>query len=1199
MPTRRSLSHWQLAWQSWSFFWRSNLATTLGVSIGIAVLTGALLVGDSVRSSLRQLATDRLADYQFALILDQFVRIDLIRETAIASGFSTSDTAEIVMFPTGTAEAHDTTNADEVHRANGVVLYGVDERFWPKNMQRPAVLNEGQVILNEPLAQTLSVKKGDTVIVRLATPSTIPADSPLARKRDRLRSLGQLTVAAVIPAEGLGRFTLSPTHQAPRIAYVPRQLLQSAVGEENRVNAFLVRVAADQTHPAKIADLNAKLRLSLEDYGLKLEHIRRDSTGSLVGEDVATENSTPIDFWQVTSDRMIFDPAVERAIQRAWSDKDPQPSLTYLATSIARTDQPKGSNENASLATPTVPARTAVPYSMITALDANPHTGPLRLADGTSWPQIQDDEILLNRWTAHELAVDVGARVRVDYFSPETAHGQPEGKSMTFRVAGIVGLTEPSQPYTKLRGAVFQEPPTPANDPWLTPIVQGITDQDSIADWDPPFPFDHHRIKPVDDDYWKNHRTTPKAFVSLTAGRHMWNSRFGHTTAYRIGGRPEWDRQRLTNDLLSSLDEVKAELGFAFRDLRAESQLAARGTTPFDVLFLLFSLFIIVAALILLVLLLRLAIEQRAGQIGLWKACGASTRVVRQSLVRESLVTLVVGTLLGVLLGILYAAGIVLALRTWWLAAIATAFVVLRVHPLPVLLGGLAGGLIVWLTMMTSIRSLAAIPPIRLLRGALTSPPRATQRARTAWMPGFLLLAALAVGWYGVGQTNESQAGCFLGSGALLLGSLLWGLYAWLRNDRRYQHRSFDIPRLAFSATRSDPTRTTLTVALTAWASFLVIAVSLFRIAPTDSGTGGFTLWGTTDQPLFANLNDPVQAGEINSSLAKSLESAEVFSLRLYNGEDASCRNLYRTSRPRILGIPDAFIQRYSTDRGARRAERIPTPFTWSGISKANPWERLRTESPASSDGPVSPRAGDSIPVVLDQNTAMYALQLYGGVGQEFSVDYGDNRTVRFRVAGLLSNSLLQGSLMVREQDLLRHFPETAGYQYFLIDCPQENSDAIANQLERDLSDEGMSVRGTKETLAELLAVQNTYLSSFQSLGGLGLGLGTLGLAAVQLRSVLRRQGELALLAAVGYTRSRIRRIVLLESLSLLVLGLAAGSLAAVGAVLPHAQLTGTSFPVATLAVLLSVVLAFGAGASWFATRSLLSARLLDSLRAP
>ncbi len=67
------------------------------------------------------------------------------------------------------------------------------------------------------------------------------------------------------------------------------------------------------------------------------------------------------------------------------------------------------------------------------------------------------------------------------------------------------------------------------------------------------------------------------------------------------------------------------------------------------------------------------------------------------------------------------------------------------------------------------------------------------------------------------------------------------------------------------------------------------------------------------------------------------------------------------------------------------------------------------------------------------------------------------------------------------------------------------------------LSDFGFDVVPTAERLANFHRVENTYLSTFQMLGGLGLLLGTLGMAAVLLRNVLERRRELALLRAVGY----------------------------------------------------------------------------------
>ncbi len=42
--------------QSIVYYWRTNLAVLLGVIAGTAVIGGALIVGDSVRGSLREVS---------------------------------------------------------------------------------------------------------------------------------------------------------------------------------------------------------------------------------------------------------------------------------------------------------------------------------------------------------------------------------------------------------------------------------------------------------------------------------------------------------------------------------------------------------------------------------------------------------------------------------------------------------------------------------------------------------------------------------------------------------------------------------------------------------------------------------------------------------------------------------------------------------------------------------------------------------------------------------------------------------------------------------------------------------------------------------------------------------------------------------------------------------------------------------------
>ena len=133
--------------------------------------------------------------------------------------------------------------------------------------------------------------------------------------------------------------------------------------------------------------------------------------------------------------------------------------------------------------------------------------------------------------------------------------------------------------------------------------------------------------------------------------------------------------------------------------------------------------------------------------------------------------------------------------------------------------------------------------------------------------------------------------------------------------------------------------------------------------------------------------------------------------------------------------------------------------------------------------------------------------------------------------------------------------------------------------------------------LAGFFAVQNTYLSTFQSLGGLGLLLGTFGLATVQLRSVLERRGELALMRAAGFRRTLLARLVMIENALLLIGGLGVGVAAALVAVLPHWLGGGAGVPWLSLAATLAVVLLVGLAAGGLAVRATLRAELLPALR--
>ena len=123
------MSTWQIIRRSLLHHWRIHLAVGLGVAAATAVLTGALLVGDSVRGSLKELTLGRLGKIDAILVADRFFRRDLADELARADGFAPRFTATgpAIIFPRGTVEMR----ANEtVRRASQVLVVGSEPSFW-------------------------------------------------------------------------------------------------------------------------------------------------------------------------------------------------------------------------------------------------------------------------------------------------------------------------------------------------------------------------------------------------------------------------------------------------------------------------------------------------------------------------------------------------------------------------------------------------------------------------------------------------------------------------------------------------------------------------------------------------------------------------------------------------------------------------------------------------------------------------------------------------------------------------------------------------------------------------------------------------------------------------------------------------------------------------------------------------------------
>jgi len=1178
--------------------WRIHLAVALGVMAATAVLTGALLVGDSVRGSLRALTLDRLGKIDEVLVASRFFRQELASETASRPGFQQhySSITPAIFFPRGVVEQKGNDDLDP-RRAAGVTVLGAGEGFWQLgDAARPAI-GKGEVVLNEALARELNLlgkdltEKEYLVTLRFPKFNQVPAENPLGEKEDIVRSLPRLKVVDIIPAKGLGRFSLHPAQGLPLNAYVALETLQGALDQSGKVNALFAAGKSPGSPPGKEASraLAAALQPTFEDYGFILTEAKKTVSGDAAEVDGAEVNDAEIvfDYYSFSSDRMILDKEALTAAEKAFSKEKPQPVITYLANALVKLtpEQQKPGGPQPSL-------KEGIAYSMITGIDTGKQF-PLKDTSGKLLKPLASDQIVLNSWTAAKLEAKPGDVIRVYYFRPETTDGQAEETFSDFKLAAITPLTEPAEPYADDSPAVFKKPPTLANDPDLTPFVPGVTDTESIEEWDLPFEM----TRPIDgddDNYWNYHRTTPKAFVSLEMGQKLWGSRFGDTTSLRIprssaAGGATAGVDKLKTDFLHAASDTNVELGLSFVPIKRRQLEASAGATPFDVLFLLLSMFIIAAAVMLISLLFRLGVEQRASELGLLAATGFTRWRVAALMMGEAAVVATFGGIAGVLLGAGYAALMILGLTTWWVGAISTPFLELHITAQSLVIGLVSGVMISLATIAWRIWQTRKISARRLLSGQASAPvSRNSRRLGGVWLAvaAMLLLAAVGLAVLATSLGGEAQAGAFMGGGFAVLTALL--IFAWrvLEHGGWFGGIARSMGGLVLRNAARNPGRSTLTIGLISVSAFLIAAVSSFHLSPTASGTGGFPLLAESSLPLYEDINNREDKPT----------GATIVSLRLKAGDDASCNNLYQAAQPRVIGVTPAMVKHFDAVAAANAkstsGELLPA-FEWaasaaSAEQAANPWQLLNGKPAAK---------GQPVPVVLDKNTAMYSLKLYGGVGQRFTIAY-DEGPVEFEVAGLLANSILQGSLLVGEQDFKQKFPAASGYRYFLIQPAAGAVNETASALEETYGDQGFDAVSSAELLTQLLAVQNTYLSTFQSLGALGLLLGVVGLGAAQLRSVLERRSELALLRATGFSRGQLGWMVMMEHLLLLTDGLVIGVVAAFVTVAPHYFTGGAQgIPVVDLLAMLSGIFVAGALAGFAAMQATLTAPLLGALR--
>jgi len=1125
----------QLIKRSLGYYWQTNLVVVLGVAIAVSVLAGALLIGESVRGSLRDMSSQRLGKTDYVISSPNFFREQLAAELQPPDDIAI--TCPLIALQG--VVVHEPSK----RRAGDVKVYGIDERFWKFNgISGVATPYNRNTLISQSLATELGSNAGDSLLLRIEKPSDIPIESLHGRKEDPGKTI-RLSVAGALTGEQLGEFSLQPDQGVARVVFVSLKSLQKELGQDGKINTILLARHFLMSAPTEISQ-TLKNKATLEDLGLTVRLVNNDQNLSLE-----------------SNSKLINDYVAAAASEAAKTySLYTVPVTSYLANSITSGER-------------------SIPYSLVAGTSGE----GMPVLSRVPLTAMKYPPIVLNEWAARNLKAQIGDTVSLEYFV-WVENGRLETKKVDFQLAEVVPIIG------------F------AADRDLVPSYPGITESQNLSDWDPPFPIELDRVRKEDEDYWHQYRTTPKAFIPQSTAETLWQTRFGKLTSVRIS--PTHDQpltplivERFKESLRTTLDP--ALLGLQVIPIRDQGAAASRGATDFGEYFLYFSFFLVVSALMLTTLFFKLGIEQRAREIGTLQAVGFSDARIRALFLVEGTLLAGIGSLLGLAGAVGYAALLMHGLRTWWVDAVGTTALTLHISWLWLVVGAVGGGAAAVVCIFFTLRRLGRSSTRSLLAGSIDSEDVSRKGAKAQTKAVLSAFAPMRDKFFGLvlsvigislllagGFRLIPQVAGFFGGGVVILIAGISFLSTWLKRKERKSIQGvgwWTIARLGFRNATYRPGRTVLCITLIASAAFIIVAVDSFRrsgVSATDrkSGTGGYPLLAESLLPVVHDANTPAGRESLNLSTDEPLLKNITFvNFRVRPGDDTSCLNLYQPRNPKIVAPPETFIR---DNRFTFQSSLAAT-----AEEKNNPWLLLDRQFD-----------NGAVPVIGDANSLTYVLHLK--VGDELSIEHA-NGPLRLKIVGALSDSIFQSELLMSEKSFLRLFPTQSGYRMFLLDLPnRQQASEVSTALEERLSDFGFDAVSTEERLTNFHRVENTYLSTFQMLGGLGLALGTLGMAAVLLRNVFERRRELALLRAVGYNSSHFAAMVITENVLMLCCGLVVGFVCALLAIAPVLFERGGRLPNISLGLLLLAVLLSGAIASVVATLAALRSPLLPALRA-
>nr|WP_319571320.1 ABC transporter permease [uncultured Draconibacterium sp.] len=1066
------MTKFQYIIKSFLHYFKANLLVAIGVAISTMVLTGSLVIGDSVRHSLTQATFYRLGETtHLVAVKERYFRQEMASEMeAVNSDLK----ATSVLLLEGMAVAD-----GGQQRANKVQVVGVDTDFEKiANISFFAELQNNEIAISENLAERLQKGAGDNILVRIKKASLIPMNAPFVSVEETSVAL-RATIKKVVSKEELGRFSLKNSQTAPYNIFMSIDRLNRLMEFEGKANQILVSTELETAVVSEVVN-NC---LTSADAGLILKKLDD-------GREV-----------EISTERVFMEPKISDLLG---SLPGADMILTYFVNAIDH-------------------KQSSVPYSFVSSVND---------------PKLASNEIILNQWAADDLNASVGDTISLQYFEIGPLR-QLVNKEAEFVLKEIIPMD------------------SPLADPTRVPLLPGLSDAGHCREWEAGVPIDLDAIRDKDEKYWDDYKGTPKAFISTESALRLWSNRFGDYTAvrYPVGS---FNEDVYKAEFARTISP--ADLGMIVEPIREQGVHAAQNGTDFSGLFIGLSFFILVASIILTALLFRLNLESRSTQIGLLVALGFQQKHIRSFYLSEGFVVSLFGGIVGLVISYFYTTLVFRILNSLWFDIVRTNVLEIQLLPSTLVIGLVISLVVSLVAIATSLRRFQKQKAVELQKQISVKESHFKTRLLNGVLWGALVLSVVVF----VMQlfAKQADASMFFMSGGLMLLGLLLLFRKLLQKRGAKKSREFQFGQLSAINLTRNISRSTTIVTLFALGTFIVISTGSYKmdlIAGANkktSGTGGFLYFAETTMPVLFDINNKEKKAEEGI-----YEDFNVVQFRKVDGDDASCLNLNRIAQPAILGVDAVNL-----------AGRFDFAAKMKGL-ESDPWLSLETDF---EDG--------TIPAIADQTVIQWGLGMKVGDVILYQNELGD--TLKLRLIAGTKPSVFQGYVIISNKHFLKNYPSSSGSNIFLVGGDPENEAAIGDELQSVFRDYGWEMESAVKRLVEFYSVTNTYLSIFLALGALGLILGTIGLAVILARTILERRREIALMQAIGFTKTTIFKLLVSEYLLLLLSGVLLGFITAVLATLPAFLSTNTDASFSTVAIVVALILVNGVvwitGLSWF-----------------